>query len=146
MSGASCHWIAVASAEHVALGRSLGFMQVCHGKAALLRRLTPGDRIIYYSPVSCFGGKDRLQAFTGIGTVADAIPYQVGMAPGFTPWRRDVHWQTARETSIRPMLGELAFAANGKNWGYKFRFGLFEIGEADAALIAGSMLSASAAQ
>lgn len=31
-------WIAVASAEHVRSGRSQGFMQVCHGKAAPLRR------------------------------------------------------------------------------------------------------------
>lgn len=32
-------WIAVASAEHVRSGRAQGFMQVCHGKAAPLRRL-----------------------------------------------------------------------------------------------------------
>ncbi len=43
-------WIAVASAEHVRLGRSQGFMQVCHGKAAPLRRITPGDAVAYYSP------------------------------------------------------------------------------------------------
>lgn len=146
MSGASRHWIAVASAEHVALGRSLGFMQVCHGKAASLRRLTPGDGVIYYSPVSRFGGKDRLQAFTGIGTVADKMPYQVKMAPGFTPWRRNLHWQAAHETPIRPLLGDLAFVGDGKNWGYKFRFGLFEIGEADAALIASRMLAGDAPQ
>ncbi|MDQ1159036.1 hypothetical protein QE385_003363 [Sphingomonas sp. SORGH_AS 950] len=114
MSGASRHWIAVASAEHVALGRSLGFMQVCHGKAAPLRRLTPGDGVIYYSPVSRFGGKDRLQAFTGIGTVADGMPYQVEMAPGFTPWRRNVHWRAAHETPIHPLLGDLAFVGDGK--------------------------------
>jgi hypothetical protein len=32
------NWIAVASAEHAQRGRSEGFMQVCHGKAAPLRR------------------------------------------------------------------------------------------------------------
>ena len=36
------HWIAVASAEHVRLGRTQGFMQVCHGKAAPLRRMRAG--------------------------------------------------------------------------------------------------------
>ena len=36
------NWIAVASAEHVALGRKQGFMQVCHGKAPPLRRLRAG--------------------------------------------------------------------------------------------------------
>jgi hypothetical protein len=25
-------------------------MQVCHGKAAPLRRVQPGDRVVYYSP------------------------------------------------------------------------------------------------
>lgn len=54
------HWIAVASAEHVALGQTLGIMQTCHGKAAPLRRLSPGDRVFYYSPTLSAGGKDRL--------------------------------------------------------------------------------------
>jgi EVE domain-containing protein len=66
-------WIAVASAEHVRIGRAQGFMQVCHGKAAPLRRLAPGDRIAYYSPTESFGGKDRLQAFTAIGVVAPGL-------------------------------------------------------------------------
>ena len=64
------HWIAVASAEHVRLGRRQGFMQVCHGKAAPLRRVQPGDGILYYSPSEAFGAKDRLQAFTAAGIVA----------------------------------------------------------------------------
>ena len=46
------NWIAVASAEHVRIGRSQGFMQVCHGKAAPLRRIQPGDGVVYYSPTS----------------------------------------------------------------------------------------------
>jgi hypothetical protein len=33
------NWIAVASADHVGRGRAPGFMQVCHGKAAPLRRI-----------------------------------------------------------------------------------------------------------
>ncbi|WP_336762110.1 EVE domain-containing protein [Asaia sp. VD9] len=135
------HWIAVASAEHVERGKSLGIMQVCHGKAAPLRQISPGDRVIYYSPVSRFGGKDRLQAFTAIGTVVDTMPYQVEMSEGFRPWRRDVQWQAARETSIRPLLGRLSFAGNGANWGYRFRFGLFEIDDEDAALIATEMIA-----
>lgn len=38
----SNNWIAVASAEHVRIGRAGGFMQVCHGKATPLRRVKPG--------------------------------------------------------------------------------------------------------
>lgn len=141
MSNAVRHWIAVASAEHVSLGRSLGIMQVCHGKATPLRRITPGDQVIYYSPVSRFGGKDRLQAFTAIGTVIDTMPYQVEMTAGFKPWRRDVQWHAAHEASIRPLLGRLTFAAEGTNWGYRFRLGLFEITSEDAALIATAMMA-----
>ena len=140
MSHPMRHWIAVASAEHVALGRSLGIMQVCQGKAAPLRRIAPGDRVIYYSPVSRFGGKDRLQAFTAIGTVIDATPYQAELTPGFKPWRRDVQWHAAHEAPIRPLLGWLAFTGDGANWGYRFRFGLFDITGEDAALIATAML------
>ncbi|CNI55989.1 Uncharacterised protein [Yersinia massiliensis] len=51
----SNNWIAVASAEHVRIGRVGGFMQVCHGKATPLRRVKPGDRIAYYSPTLKFG-------------------------------------------------------------------------------------------
>ena len=42
------YWIGVASADHVARGRADGFMQVCHGKAAPLRRIKPGDGVVYY--------------------------------------------------------------------------------------------------
>jgi len=140
VSGPARHWIAVASAEHVALGRTLGIMQVCHGKAAPLRRITPGDRVIYYSPTASFGGKDRLQAFTAIGTVCDEIPYQVEMTAEFKPWRRDVHWHAAHEAPIRPLLDQLAFTGDGGNWGYRFRFGLLEITGEDAELIATAMM------
>ena len=141
MSDTAHYWIAVASAEHVALGRSLGIMQVCHGKAAPLRRITPGDQVIYYSPVLRFGGKDRLQAFTAIGTVIDAMPYEIEMTRGFRSWRRGVQWHTAHEASIRPLLGQLAFTGDGPNWGYRFRFGLFGITGKDAALIATAMMA-----
>lgn len=74
------------------------------------------------------------------------MPYQVEMAPGFTPWQRNVHWQSAQEIPIRPLLSHLAFVGDGKSWGYKFRFGLFEIGDADAASIASRMLAGDAPQ
>jgi hypothetical protein len=46
------NWLAVASAEHVRIGRAEGFMQVCHGKAAPLRRLRPDDWVIYSISIS----------------------------------------------------------------------------------------------
>ena len=97
----SASWLAVASAEHVAIGRRDGFMQVGHGKGAPLKRLHAGDRIAYYSPVRVFGGKDACQAFTAIGTVRDERVYQGDMGGGFLPLRRDVDWLTAHEAPIR---------------------------------------------
>ncbi|MBY5348711.1 EVE domain-containing protein [Rhizobium leguminosarum] len=134
-------WIAVASANHVRIGREAGFMQVCHGKAAPLRRSAPGDRVIYYSPTETFGGRDRLQAFTAIGMVKETAAYQVEVHPGFRPWRRDVAWWPAVETPIRPLLGRLSFTSDRGGWGYRLRFGLFEIDNDDAELIAEAMLS-----
>lgn len=132
-------WIAVAAAEHVQRGRAEGFMQVCHGKVAPLRRLHAGDRVVYYSPSSQFRGQDRLQAFTAIGQVRPGAPYLFDMGGGFRPYRRDVDWLPARMTSIRPLLSRLAFTAAGSNWGYQLRLGLIEICTTDMDEIASAM-------
>lgn len=132
-------WIAVASAEHVRLGRAGGFMQVCHGKAPPLRRIRPGDRVAYYSPSAIFRGKDRLQAFTAIGVVRAGEPYRFDMGGGFLPFRRDVDWLTAAEAPIQPLLATLDFTGGVRNWGYQLRFGLFAITDHDWHLIAGAM-------
>ncbi|GHU33012.1 UPF0310 protein [Betaproteobacteria bacterium] len=114
-------------------------MQVCHGKLAPLRRIKPQDRVVYYSPTQEFGGKVKLQAFTAIGIVKADPPYQFDMGGGFIPFRRDVRWFPAQESSISPLLGELEFSAGIKNWGYQFRFGLFSISDHDWRLIAAAM-------
>lgn len=134
------YWIAVASADHVTTGKELGIMQVCHGKAAPLKRVLPHDFVIYYSPVASFGTQNRLQCFTAFGIVREGTVYQVEMAPSFKPWRRDVLWLTSRDVPIRSLLSELNFTRNKKSWGYKFRFGLFEIDQHDAEIIADKML------
>ncbi len=136
MSG---YWIAVASADHVRRGRAEGFMQVCHGKAAPLRRVQPGHGVAYYSPTRAFGGKDPLQAFTAIGTARDGEPYQFDMGGGFRPFRRDVDWADAQESPIRPLLDALDFTTGNKNWGYQFRFGLLAVSGRDFKMIAEAM-------
>ncbi|MEA2852783.1 MAG: hypothetical protein QOE02_2802 [Rhodospirillaceae bacterium] len=146
----SKNWLAVASAEHVEIGRSAGFMQVCHGKATPLRRVQPGDRIVYYSPNRIYSpshalrGKDRLQAFTAIGTVKQGALYQADMGFGFHPHRRDVAWHDAEPAPLAVLQDELAFTQE-KNWGYRLRQGLIEISDADMTTIAEAMFTASAA-
>jgi hypothetical protein len=132
-------FIAVASAEHVRVGRSQGFMQVCHGEAAPLRRLSPGDCVAYYSPTETFRGEDRLQAFTAIGIVAPGVPYQADMGRDVSGFRRDVLWSAATEAPVRPLLGRLSFARDNRNWGYRLRFGLFQIEDEDMRIIASAM-------
>jgi hypothetical protein len=113
-------------------------MQVCHGKAAPLRRVRPGDGVAYYSPTSAFQGKDKLQSFTAIGVVKDGSPYQATTG-GFNPFRRDVSWHNAEETPIKPLIERLQFTTAKSNWGFQLRFGLFEISEHDMAIIAAAM-------
>ncbi|HKW82582.1 MAG TPA: EVE domain-containing protein [Burkholderiaceae bacterium] len=133
------HWVAVASAEHVALGRVQGFMQVGHGKEAPLHRLRRGDRVVYYSPVRVFGARDAYQSFTAIGTLRDERVYRAEMPGGFEPFRRDVDWLPGQPAPIRPLLGELSLTRGTPNWGQAFRYGLLRIDEADFARIAQAM-------
>jgi hypothetical protein len=135
----SRNWVGVASAEHVRRGRAGGFMQLGHGKIAPLKRVKPGDRIVYYSPTVTLGGRDKLQAFTAIGTVKGGEPYVFDTGEGFKPYRRDVAWAEAREAPIHPLLDKLEFTAGKPNWGYQLRLGLFAISRKDFRLIAKAM-------
>ncbi len=155
----NANWVAVASAEHVAVGLELGIMQVGHGKGAPLKRLHAGDRVAYYSPVRVFGTKESCQAFTAVGLVRDDRVYQGDMGNGFHPFRKDVDWCDmapgdgvpsppaervhgrlgaarrrpclAHEAPIRPLLDTLSFTQGKSNWGYAFRFGLLKVTETD---------------
>jgi hypothetical protein len=64
---------------------------------------------------------------------------QFDMGDGFVPWRRDVAYVHAQEAPILPLLEELEFVEDRSRWGYKFRFGLFEVGDADMHRIAHAM-------
>ena len=139
MNAEVSNWVAVASAEHVALGRAQGFMQVGHGKGAPLKRLHAGDRVAYYSPVRVFGTKEACQAFTAVGVVRDERVYQGDTGGGFHPFRKDVGWLQSREAGIRPLLQALSFTQGKTNWGYAFRFGLLKVTEADMDVIIQAM-------
>lgn len=133
------YWIGVASRDHVNCGVSGGFAQVCHGKGAPLKKMAPGDWLIYYSPVITFGEKKSCQAFTAIGQVKEGEPYQFQMMPDFVPFRRDINFVSSKETPIAPLLAELSFIKDKARWGFPFRRGLFAISESDFKLIASKM-------
>ncbi len=133
------YWINTISRDHVLRGVEGGFTQANHGKPHMLKRLTAGDWIVFYSPKTNYQDGEPLQAFTAIGRVVDEELYQVEMSPGFVPWRRNVDFQPCTETHIKPMIEELSFIKNKIRWGYMFRFGMFEIPETDFKQIQGAM-------
>jgi predicted RNA-binding protein len=134
------YWINTISRDHVRRGVAGGFTQANHGKPQTLKRLRTGDWIVFYSPKTAYDGGEPLQAFTAIGQVKDSDLYQVKMNPGFVPWRRNVEFVECQETPIKPLIEELGFIQDKTHWGYKFRFGLFEIPEADFRTIQRAML------
>ncbi len=139
MEPAARYWIGVASKDHVMKGVEGGFCQLCHGKSNPLKRLTPNDWIIYYSPRTTINSGDPVQAFTAIGQILKGEPYLFDMGDGFIPYRRDVEFMAATEAPIRPLIEDLTFIKNKKSWGYVFRFGLIEIPESDFLQIAAAM-------
>jgi EVE domain-containing protein len=134
------YWINVVSKDHILRGIAGGFMQAGHGKASGLKRLGMGDWVVFYSPKTAYQGGDPLQAFTAIGELADDELYQFEVAPDFIPWRRNVTYHDCIEVPIRPFIDELSFIQDKTHWGYRFRFGLFEIPEADFVRIKDAML------
>jgi hypothetical protein len=137
-------WIGVASAVHVARGVAGGFCQLGHGKAAPIRRLSPGDWIIYYSPRTARDGGEPVQAFTVIGRVKSGEPYASDMGGGFVPARRDVAFLDGRRAPIKPLIDGLSFIRNKQSWGYAFHTGLVENTRPDFDVIAAAMGAAAA--
>ena len=133
------NWIGVASADHVRSGLAAGIMQLCHGKAAPLRRVLPGDLIAYYSPTVAFRGAERCRAFTAFGIVRDGAPYRFEVSGDFCAYRRDVEWLPTCDAPIAPLLERLDFAADRRNWGYQLRFGIFAASDHDMQIIAEAM-------
>jgi hypothetical protein len=131
-------WLGVVSRAHVRRGVAGGFAQLCHGKAQPLRRMRPGDWLVYYSPTIEMGGAP-LRAFTAIGQIEGAEVYSYDMGGGFVPYRRDVRYADAREAALDMIKPELKFCAR-PNWGMALRRGHFPLeAAADFATIAAAM-------
>jgi len=133
------YWINTVSKDHLQRGIAGGFTQANHGKPHMLRRLSKGDLIIFYSPKTAYVDGEPLQAFTALCRVTDDEPYQVQMTPDFIPFRRNVEFLPSEEIPIKPLISDLEFIQDKSRWGYKFRFGMFEINEHDFKLIARAM-------
>lgn len=137
----SRYWIIVASREHVKKGELAGFAQACHGKATPLKRMKPGDWIIYYCSKMAMNKPEKCQSFTAIGRILDTEVYQCDMGDGFMPWRKNVEFFPCEEVSILPFIENMQSIKNKKYWGGALRYGILEIPRHDFELIASHMNS-----
>jgi EVE domain-containing protein len=133
------YWILVASKNHVLRAIQEGVAQACHGKSQPLRRMKIGDGIIYYSPKLEFEKNVPCQEFTAIGFVVGEEMYSHDMGDGFIPFRRDINYLSGVPVKIELLKENLKFITDKKRWGYRFRFGAFEISKDDFELIATAM-------
>lgn len=133
------YWVAVVSKEHVLKGKEWEIIQVCHGKAAPLKRIKKDDLVVFYSPKNSLNDKAPLQLFTAIAKMKDDEIYQVEQFKGFEPFRRKAEFLQCSETAIRPLINELTFINDKTRWGAPFRYGLVKIPEQDFHLIAKNM-------
>lgn len=100
--------------------------------------MSPGDRLVYYSPTDTLGTKTPVKAFTAIGTVADDEIWQADEGD-FRPWRRRVDYdKNAVEVPVAQLVDVLDLTSR-PNWGYQLRRGLLELSERDARIIGQAM-------
>lgn len=135
------YWITVVSKDHLQRGVAGGFIQANHGKAAPLKKVKPGDWVIFYSPKLSMNGDEKLQAFTAIGQAIDDEVYQHQMSESFIPYRRNIEFHECTETPIIPLIHDLEFIPNKSSWAYPFRFGFFEINKHDFNLLKEKLLA-----
>ncbi|MBO0451315.1 EVE domain-containing protein [Candidatus Enterococcus murrayae] len=120
------YWIGVASEEHVRIGVTGGFSQLCHGKSAQLKRMKPDDWLIYYAPKVQLKGSEVCQKFVAIGQVISDEVYQVEMFPGFFPYRKNVQYLKDAESCTLQKVSQFPMWAEYRP---RLRFGHFEIPE-----------------
>ena len=133
------YWINTISLDHVMLGVNGGFTQAGHGKASIIKNLSEGDYIIFYSPRTSLNNGEPLHEFTAAGKITDTEPFQATMSASFHPWRRKVNYFPCKHASIRPLIDRLEFIKDKKKWGYPFRMGLFRIDLKDFEIITRAM-------
>jgi hypothetical protein len=134
------YWIATISKAHTQRGVNGGFIQVCHGKEAPLKRMQKEDYLLVYSSKITMEGNEKCQAFTALGKVTDDEVYAFQMTENFVPFRRNIQFMECNQVSILPLIEDLEFIPNKKSWGYPFRYGFFEISENDFNFITSKMI------
>ncbi|VEJ44873.1 Uncharacterised protein [Bartonella vinsonii] len=132
------HWIAVISQDHARLAAKLGFLQICHGKAAPLQKTSKGDEVFIYCPRSEMGTGKILQTIEFQCVFKDNHIYQVEQVPDFKPFRKDAVFNKQAKPVVLKEVQSLEFLSN-PHWGMLARRGFFEITTHDATQIRKAM-------
>jgi hypothetical protein len=125
------YWINTAAREHVLKGLAGGYTQANHGSDRILKKVSKGDVILFYSSKDTYPEGEPYQKFTACGIIKDEEVYQVTITDNFRPFRRNLTFVAMEEASIKPMIEELSFIQDPKHWGFPFMRGLFEIPKED---------------
>lgn len=83
--------------------------------------MSPGDILVYYSPVQRLGDKTALRHFTALGVIADDEIWQADEGD-FRPFRRRVHYEATRAVPLEEVKAHLALTST-PHWGYQLRRG-----------------------
>ncbi|TCC26249.1 EVE domain-containing protein [Kribbella sindirgiensis] len=134
-------WLGVVSADHAQRAVEGGFIQLNHGKRYGVARLREGDGFAIYSPTERYRSKEPLRAFTALGVVADAAPYQaepmsMGERGMIRPWRRRIEFLPVHRAALRDLDLKLTRAPN---WGYQLRRGLVPLEPDDFGILRDAM-------
>ena len=111
-----------------------GFLQVCHGKAAPLRKTSAGDEVFIYCPRTGMGEGAVLKRVEYRCVIENDTAYQVEQEPGFMPFRKDVRFDTEFQGIPIGDVRGMELTAD-PHWGMLARRGFFELGAHDAALL-----------
>ena len=104
-----------------------------------MRRLSPGDGLVYYAPREGMRDGPKVQAFVAIGRVLPGEVYRAQQSECFCPYRRNILYFEAKDAEIAPLKDDLSFSARGARWSMMMRQGLFEIPAEDFSVIAQAM-------
>lgn len=128
------HWIAVISRDHAMIGAQSGFLQVCHGKAAPLRKTSAGDEVFIYCPRTGMSAGKVLRRVEYRCVIESDTVYQVEQVAGFKPFRKDARFDAGFQGIPIGDVRGMELTAN-PHWGMLARRGFFELGAHDATLL-----------
>lgn len=116
------HWVIVASRDHARRGVSGGFVMANHGKRSPLARMSPGDRVLVYSPRTAYPDGEPLRAVAIVGEVTGEEPEPSDVITG--GFRRAASLREIEPLPLDEIREHLPVS--------RIRFGFFELDAVDA--------------